>query len=452
MGITARNLTQGTEGKQLLLFALPMMGAQVLQVTYSMVDAMVVGNFVSANALGAVSVPGPILWVASSVAAGMGTGSTIIVSQYFGAGRQESVRASAVALIFLCTLIGLAMSLFCVLSSDLLLQGLLQTPSEMLRDARTYLHIYSLCFFFQMLYQVFYGIVRAFGDSRASMLFLLVASLLNVALDLVFVARMELGVAGAAMASVIAQAGAAAAAILYLLTRYPEVLPGLQEICPTPDKLWLVLRLSVPVTLQMVLHAAGFLVLQRMVNSFGPASIEGFAAMGKTEELMHIPVNCMSAALSAFVGQNIGAGQTERAERGFQAALRITLAVTLSLGGVVLLFDTRILGLYNITGEALLRGREHLDMMCLLLPVFTLQQLSNGVLQGAGDVRIPVVSSFTDLTLRLLGTKLLSLTAVSFRSIYLSTPPAWIAACLISFVRFHRGSWKGKASIGFRTN
>lgn len=440
-------MTQGKEWKQLLLFALPMMGAQLLQVTYSMVDAMVVGNFVSAGALGAVSVPGPVIWIAGAIASGMGAGTNIIIAQYFGAGRREEIQSAAVTAAGFSALLGLALTLACIASAGPLLDGLLQIPAEMRRDAWTYLAIYSVGFLFQMLYQVFYGITRALGDSRASLLFLLVAAVLNLALDLLFVAWLGWGVAGAAWASVIAQVGAAAAAFLYLWVRCPELRPDRTQLRPGRPQLRLLLRVSIPVTVQMAVQAAGFLLLQRLVNSFGPASIEGFAAMGRTEELMHIPVICMSTALASFVGQNMGAGQVRRAERGIRSALVCTLAVEAVLGALMFRFDEGILGLYNITGESLLRGREHLDLMCLLVPVFTVQQILNGALQGAGDVRVPVISSLTDLVLRLVGTALLALTPLSFRAIYLSTPPAWITACLISLIWFLTGRWKQKTVL-----
>lgn len=434
-------MTRGREWRQLLLFALPMMGAQLLHVAYSIADAVVVGNFVGAQALGAVSIPGPILWIAGSVASGMGAGTNIIIAQYFGAGRREDIRSAAISCVWLGGAAGLAVTLLCALPGRFLLQGFLQTPPEMLPDATAYLVVFSLGFLFQILYNVFYGITRAFGDSRASLLFLLVAALLNILLDLLFVAELGMGVAGAALASVVSQAGAALAALLYLLQKFPELRPSPRDWRPRREKLLLALRLSGPVTLQMALQATGFLLLQRLVNSFGPASIEGFAAMDKTEQLIHIPVNCMSMALASFVGQNIGAGQVERARRGCRAALAMTLAAAVVLGAGMFAFDRHILGLYNITEDALLRGTEHLDTMCILLPVFTTQQLVNGALQGAGDVRVPVISSFTDLVLRLAGAKLLSLTALSFRSIYLSSPPAWIVACLISVIRYRRGAW-----------
>lgn len=438
----AKNLTEGPEWRQLLLFALPMMGAQLLQVTYSMVDAIVVGNFISSNALGAVSIPGPVIWVASSISAGMGSGVNIIVAQYFGAMRRKEICSAAVTSVLFSVALGLFLSAAGILSASAIVRDFLRTPPEMETDAVTYLAIYSIGFFFQILYQIFYGITRALGDSKASLLFLLVAAVLNLVLDLVFVVYLKMDVAGAAIASVAAQIGSAAAALFYLLFRYSFLYSRESGARPAWGQLSLILRVSIPVTLQMAVQSAGFLLLQRMVNSFGPASIEGFAAMGKTEELMHIPIICISTALASFVGQNMGAGQVHRVERGVRAALVNTVILSVILGGLMLIFDRHILGLYNITGEALLRGREHLDVMCLLLPVFTVHHIFNGALQGAGDVRIPVISSFADLALRLIFTALLALTPVSFRSIYLSTPPAWITACLITAARFRQGTWK----------
>ena len=182
-----KDLTKGSEWRQLLGFALPMMGAQLLQVTYSMVDAIVVGNFVSAAALGAVSVPGPIIWIASAIASGMGTGTNIIVAQYVGAEKHKEIRSAVVTSILFCGILGAALSMICALLSGPIVHSFLQTPPEMQKDAVTYLAIYSIGFFFQMLYQVFYGITRAFGDSKASLLFLMVAALLNLVLDLGFI-------------------------------------------------------------------------------------------------------------------------------------------------------------------------------------------------------------------------------------------------------------------------
>ena len=437
-----RDLTKGPEWRQLLGFAFPMMGAQLLQVTYSMVDAIVVGNFVSATALGAVSVPGPIIWVVSSIASGMGTGTNIIAAQYVGASKEDEVRSAAATSVLFCGLLGIVLSVLCALLSGPIVRSFLQTPTEMEWEATVYLAVYSIGFFFQLLYQVFYGITRAFGDSKASLLFLLVAAILNLVLDLWFIILLDWGVVGAALASVIAQAGSAVAALVYLIVRYPHISSAFRQLRLDRQQLSLIARVSLPVTFQMVVQSAGFLLLQRMVNSFGPASIEGFAAMGKTEELMHIPIICISTALASFVGQNMGAQQIDRAERGVRFALYGMLILSVVLGGVMLLCDQHILQLFNITGESMLRGKEHMDIMCLLLPVFTVNRVLNGALQGAGDVRIPVISSFTDLILRLLLTALLSLTPVSFRAVYLSTPPAWIISCLITVIRFRQGYWK----------
>lgn len=235
-----------------------MMGAQLLQVTYSMVDAIVVGNFVSATALGAVSVPGPIIWVVSSIASGMGTGTNIIAAQYVGASKEDEVRSAAATSVLFCGLLGIVLSVLCALLSGPIVRSFLQTPTEMEWEATVYLAVYSIGFFFQLLYQVFYGITRAFGDSKASLLFLLVAAILNLVLDLGFIILLDWGVVGAALASIIAQAGSAVAALVYLIVRYPHISSAFRQLRLDRQQLSLIARVSLPVTFQMVVQSAGF--------------------------------------------------------------------------------------------------------------------------------------------------------------------------------------------------
>lgn len=439
-----RDLTQGREWQQILLFALPMMGANLLSVTYTLVDSLIVSNYVSASAFGAVSVGGPMIWVAMAIQNGMGAGAGILLAQYFGAGKKERIRSAAYTASVFGAALGLVMSAVWIALARPVLSGFLQVPADMYRDAWLYLVIYCAGFVFQMLGSVLAGVLRAFGNARASLWVLLVAAVTNLALDLLFVVGLQMGVAGAAIATVVSQLGAALVSLV-LVQRYfpksetqPQVRFNIQE-------LRYLLELCIPVTLQMVISSASFLLLQRMVNSFGPASIEGFAAMGKTEEIIHIPVYAFSSALAGFTGQNIGAARIDRVKRGCAATMAMAVGVSILLGGLMFLFDENILRLFNITGDALLRGREHLDLMCILLPIFTVTRMASGTLQGAGDVRITVFSSFAEIAIRLALTYALSLTSVGFRSIYLSSPPAWIIACAIVLVRLLRGRWQQKA-------
>lgn len=436
-----RKLTEGSEWRTIVLFSLPLMGSNLLQVAYTLVDSLVVANFVGASAFGAVNVSGPMVWIASSVAIGMGAGISILVSQYYGARRYDDIHSGVVTALGFCGLLGLGVCGLWLALARPVLGGLLAVPEALAADARAYFMVYSLGIPFQLMYNALGGVLRALGNARASIVTLAVAAVINLLLDLALVVLVPLGVVGAAAASVASQAGAAAVCLVMVLRTLAE-LPGRRGRFEA-GRLRLLLRLCLPVTAAQVIHASGFLLLQRMVNSFGPASIEGFAAMGKTEEIIHVPVYAFQTALASFTGQNMGAGLVKRAERATRATMGIAVGVSVLIGALMLVFDERILLLYNISGDALLRGREHMDLMCLLLPVFTVNQVANGTLQGAGAVRITMVSSFAELASRLVITwGMIQFTSLSFRSIYASCPPTWLLACGISLVALLRGRWK----------
>lgn len=442
--IMEKSLTVGSESKLILLFSLPLLFSQFLQVSYSMVDAIIVGNYVGSASLGAVSVSGTLLWISNAAAMGLGTGTNILLAQYFGARKTRNIQQALITITIFCLIIGLLFSFIIAFTCDSILLQLLHIPMEMFEEAKAYLMVSAFGVVFQILYQVFYGACRSFGDSTSSLIFLMVAALMNLVLDLLFVPYLHLGVLGAAYASVMSQIAACIAALLYLHRHFSFAFPGKGEGLFHIQQLSSFLKFSLPISTQLVVQSSGFLLLQRLVNSFGPASIEGFAVMDRTECFIHIPALSIATAISSFVGQNVGARQYQRVEKGIRFSLIISLAISVVIGTLMFLFAEPVLRIYNISGDALLRGREHLRIMCVLLPVYTVSQIVNGALQGAGDVTIPVISTFTDLALRLTFAYIMAQTLIGFRSIYLSSPPAWIIACAISVIRYRKGIWKKK--------
>jgi len=267
-----------------------------------------------------------------------------------------------------------------------------------------------------------------------------------VVLDLLFIIVFGWGVAGAALATVIAQAGSAIAGILYMIKYFPRLRLKTKELIFDTGKLKLILQLGIPVTLQSAVMATGFILLQRLVNSFEPPSIEGFVAMNKTEQLAHIPGNAFHAAMANFVGQNIRAGKLDRAKRGYKSTILMANSVCLLISIFLLIFDIPLLRLFNISGDSLLRAREHLNIISLFLVVSATSHVTNGFLQGSGDVKIPAIASFVNLSIRLVFAYTAK-TIIDFRSIYLSLPPAWLIACIIPVIRYRSGIWKMKAIV-----
>ncbi len=440
-----KDLTKGTEWKVILLFALPIMGSGLLQICYNLADSIVVGNFVGPDALGAIGVTGSTTWLLLNIVTGIGTGTSIAISQYFGAKREKDIIAAASTVIIFSIGLSLLVSALCFIFARSILVGFLNTPPEMYADSYSYFVIYGSGIIFQMIYNVVYGILRAHGNSKGSLIFLLVAAILNVALDLLFVVVFKWGVKGAAIATIISQAGSAAASVIYMHKLLPQFRFKRNEWVFDIAKLKVILNLAIPIILQSSIIAFGFIILQRLVNSFGPASIQGYVAMNKTEQLLHIPSTAFNSAMSNFTGHNIGAGKPERVKKGYKATLYMGSSVCLALVLLIFIFDETLLRFFNISDEALLRGREHLNIVACFMIFNTIHNITVGLLQGAGDVKVPAIAGFVNLSIRLAVAYTMAMTAINFRSVYLSLPPAWIAAFLITVTRYRSGKWKSKA-------
>lgn len=436
-------MTSGPEWKTILSFSLPIMGANLLQVAYNFVDSVIVGNFVSSEALGAIGLVSSMVWLVTALSTSLGNGANIAAAQFVGAEKPDDVREVVASSYITSILLAAVLTGLCFLAARPMIVGFLKTPEEMQSGAMTYFLICGSGIIFQLLYNVTYGILRAHGDSRGALLFLLISALLNVGLDLLLIIVFHAGIAGAAAATVISQAGAAVASMIYLRRHFPGVLPEKKHIRTWHRRFRLLMRLSIPIAMQQAVNSICFIILQRLINSFGAPSIEGYAAMLKVEQFVHIPSNSFNAAVSSFTGQNIGAGDYSRARRGYRSTIAMGVSICLVISIVVFFADRTVLGVFGITGEALHRAEAHLDLLMMFIWVSTITNITNGFLQGAGDVKIPAVSTMVNLSIRLGLSFLLALIpAISWRCYFVSMPPAWITACLLVTWRYRSGKWK----------
>lgn len=437
-----KDMTTGREWPTILAFSLPIMGANLLQVLYNFTDSVIVGNFISATALGAVGLTSSMTWLLVAFCSALGSGTNIAAAQYFGAKKEREIKETIIASYLMSIGLSILLTAACFLLAKPVIVGFLQAPAEMQADSQTYFLIYACGIIFQLLYNVTYGILRAHGDSRGAFIFLLVSAVLNVFLDYIFIVVFHMGVAGAAIATVAAQAGSAIASMIYLHRLLPDLTPSLKYLYAWKKQSALLTGLSVPIILQTTVTSLGFILLQRLINSFGTSSIEGYSAMLKIEQLAHIPSQSFNVAISSFAGQNIGAGKLDRARRGYRSTILMGVCISICISAAVILFDEQLLNLFNITGESMRRGREHLDLLMGFIWVNTIMNITCGFLQGAGDVKLPAASSFINLGIRLALSYLFAATAIGFRSYYVSMPPAWVIACLVVVVRYRSGKWK----------
>lgn len=449
------SMTKGAEWKHLLLFALPLMGGQALQQLYNTVDGIIVGNFVGDVALGAVGVCGPVTLLFTSIAVGMCTGVSVVAAQYFGAGKMGEMRRAASTSIMMLLVMGAVFSVVGAVFSRGLLKGMLGVGDWYIKDATTYFAIYAVGLVFQFAYNAFAALLRAVGDSKSTLYFLLISSVTNLVLDLMFVIVFQWGVAGAAIATVISQALSAVAAGAYMVRKYQVFRFGKGEFRWHPASARLILRLAAPSTLQQVVMSCGYLALQRVVNHFGgiyAGLMSGATAGQRVESFVMIPMFAFGTAMSTFTGQNIGAGDLERVKRGRRVCLGMGVGVSLVIEAVVLLLREPLISLFGVSAEGLKYGVSYLNILCPLLFLFGLYIINNGILQGSGDVGFTAVILLTSFVLRIvLAYTLAYYTDLEYMAVWISQPIGWLCNMSLSWGRYFSGAWKKKGVAHVKT-
>lgn len=444
-------MLRGAEWKHLLLFALPLMGGQALQQLYNTVDGIVVGNFVGDIALGAVGVCAPVTLLFVSLAVGLCTGVSVVAAQCFGAGRTQELRRAASTSILMLLAVGAVLSVIGILCGRGFLSVVLGVGDWYIKDATIYFQIYAAGLIFQFAYNVFAALLRAVGDSKASLYFLLISSVTNLVLDLLFVIVFHWDVAGAAIATVISQAASAVAAYIYMVRKYEVFRFKLRELRWFRSSARMVLTQAVPSMLTQLVMSCGNLALQRIVNDYGSiyaGLMSGATAAQRVESFVYIPTFAFGSAVSTFTGQNVGAGNLERVKKGRRVGLWMGVAVCAGLGALVLLLKAPLISLFGVSEEGLKYGMEYVTIFCPALILFGLYMINNGVIQGAGDASYTAFILLTSFALRIvLAYSLAYSTSLEYRIVWLLQPLGWFVNTVLSWGRYYQGGWKKKAVV-----
>lgn len=399
-----KNLTEGRPLNLLFFFALPMVAGNLFQQLYNMVDTAVVGKFVGEDAVAAVGSSFPIVFLSVAVASGLSMGCTVVVSQLFGAGRIHEMKTTiSTAIISLGVLGLLIMGLGTLLAGPLL--QLLGTDPDIMADSRTYLQIYFGGAVFLFLYNTLNGIYNAQGDSKTPLIFLMISSLTNIVLDLLFVIRFGMGVAGVAWATLIAQGLCAVASLLVLLRRMRRMPcePEKQGVKLPLFHMVAVKRIAqigLPSMLQQSLVSLSMMMMQGLVNSFGKVLVAGYTAATKIDSLAMLPNMNISNAMSSFTAQNIGAGKYERVKEGLKACLLMVAVFSLLITVIIFLFGNQLLSLFLDPGDAsgaMGYGLAYMHTVSLFYILMGLLFVPNGMLRGAGDMAAFTFSSMANL-------------------------------------------------------
>ena len=448
MASTVKNMTTGKPASLILSFALPLMVGNVFQQLYTVVDTMVVGKALGVNALAALGAAEWMNWLMLGIIQGLTQGFAILMAQEFGAGNPEKLREATGSSI----LLSIFSALFLVISGQLLarpLLELLQTPPEILGNTLLYLRFIYFGVPIVLAYNLLASILRALGDGKTPLYAMVVASFTNIALDLLFVLVFHWGIAGAAIATLIAQMVSSLYCLWHI--RKIDLLILKREHfklkASLSKKLFL---LGMPMAFQNAIIAIGGMIVQSVVNTYGVVFIAGFTATNKLYGILEVAATSYGYSMVTYAGQNLGAGKTDRIRKGMRAANGIAVLTSLVISACMLIFGRFILGLFisgtpQETVQALDVGYFYLTIMSLFLPVLYILHVTRSAIQGMGNTVLPMVSGITEFIMRTLTSYLLPL-AVGEIGIFFAEIMAWIGADVILITSYFVTIKKAEAS------
>jgi len=443
-----KDLTQGGETRTIIAFALPMLIGNVFQQFYNMVDSIVVGNFVGTAALAAVGTAFPVIFLMISLVMGLTMGTMVLVAQYFGAKDNEKVRAAVDTGYITLFWAGLAMSIIGVVSTDAILR-LLKVPADVFPEASTYLRIIFGGLLAMFGYNAISAVLRGLGDSKTPLYLLMIASLLNIALDLLFVMAFGWGVAGVAWATVISQGASFVGGLVHLNTRNKLVSLNIKQLVFDRDIFKHSLRIGLPTGIQQTMVSLGMMALMRIVNGHGTATIAAFSAASRLDSFASMPAMNLSQAISTFTGQNMGAGKTERVKRGHLSAIIVGGAISVAVGAVVIIFGKQLMGLFTRDADVMAIGARYLAIVGATYLLFSTMFINNGVMRGAGDAFIPMINTILALWVIRIPCAILFSGPLGMGSagIWWSVPAGWLMGATFSTWYYLGGRWKRKAIV-----
>ncbi len=435
----SKDMTSGSPLKLILTFTIPLLIGNVFQQFYSMADTIIVGKIIGATALAAVGTTGPINFLVLGFIIGLTSGFAVITAQYFGAKDFHYLRRSIAAIIKLCIITVISITILSVFSARSLLV-MINTPSDIIDDAWSYIVIIFAGIATMVLYNMSSGILRALGDSKTPLFFLILSSLLNIGFDFLFILVFHLGVAGAALATVISQGVSGVLCLIYMIKNYPYLAPEKGDWKSNPAFYWRHLRIGLPMAFQFSITAIGVVVLQGALNLFGSVAIAAFTAATKVEQLVTQPAGSFGVTMANYAGQNLGAGRLDRVRDGVRKCTILTLSFAVAGLIILQLFGTELTNLFVNSSEPayleiLSLSKRYLTLCSLFFPALFLLFVHRNALQGIGRSFMPLMAGVFELVTRVIVAMTLP-QVLGFTGICLAGPFAWVSAAALLAVSY----------------
>jgi putative MATE family efflux protein len=428
-----------------------MLLGNVFQQLFSVVDSIVVGNFVGKEALAAVGASFPVIFIMVSMIIGLVMGTTVVISQYFGAKDFAKVKQAIDTMYIYSSVAGIIATVIGLIISEPLLR-LLGLPEDIMPQAVQYLRIYlsGIIIFFG--YNGTSAVLRGLGDSKTPLYFLIIGTIANIVLDLLFVAVFKWGVAGAAYATLIANGLAFGLAIYWLNKTHKLIRIAIKGLHFDREIFRHSIRIGLPTGIQQTLVAMGALALMGIVNKFGTNVIAGFSVASRLDALATVPAMSFSQAISTFVGQNIGANKPERIRAGFIATVKMSGIVTIVTTIVIVFSGHHLMSLFTKDTEVIRLGYQYLTIVSSFYIFFTLMFIFNGVMRGAGATLLPMFFSLLSLWIIRIPMAWFLSEKIGATGIWWAIPAGWLIGLALSFLYYKSGRWKKKAVVKYQEN
>ena len=434
------SLTEGPIAKGIILFALPLLLSSIFQQLYNAIDTAVVGQYVGPAALAAVGSTGSLINLLIGFFLGLSTGASVLFAMHYGAGDYPGLKRIMDSAAVLTVAAGLFITVVGIVFCRPLLQ-LMHTPEDVLPLAVTYLQVFFIGTVATLIYNVGAAIIRAEGDSRRPLIYLVIGGVANLILDLTLVAGFRTGVVGAAIATVLSQLLSAILVVIHLTRMDPAYRLDLRHIRMDRLATWDLVRISVPCGLQGSMFSISNLLVQIEFNSFGTVAMAGVAAYSKIDGFAYIPVNAVGLATSTFVGQNVGAGHFRRIQKGLRLGMALAIGLALTMGLTIAVFCKPLLTLFTDDAAAQAVG---LQMMGYLVPfawLLAFMDVLGGAIRGAGQATpITIITALCICVFRVIWLLVMLRFIHDLRIVFLCYPISWVLDAIATSIFYYRGS------------
>lgn len=437
------NLIQDNPGSALFRFAIPMIIGNMFQQFYNMADSVIVGKFVGEDALAAVGASYSFTTVFIMIAIGGGIGASVLTSQYLGAGKYREMRTSVNTFLITFAAVSILLAGIGLLINPAILR-VLDTPSNVFEDAVLYLQIYFLGLPFMFMYNILSADFNALGKSQIPLALLIFSSLLNILLDLVMVTSFHMGVAGVAIATVIAQGISSVVSFVILLRVLKKY--EMEGRAGLFDRFMFFkgTKIAIPSIVQQSIVSIGMLLTQSAVNQFGSSALAGYSAGTRLESLCIVPMIATGNAMSTFTAQNLGANKEQRVKEGYRAAYLIIIGFGVLLIAISQLCYSPILSMFTDQGEspvAFQTGTSYFRFCGWFFAVLGFKAITDGILRGAGDTKVYMAANLINLAIRVSVARLAS-PVFGIQVIWYAVPLGWFVNYGISYLWYRTGNWK----------